>query len=268
MKPQIFVSYSHRDRPVADRIIKQLGGLGVSTWSDREIRAGTNWSDEIKKALEESDTILFLLSPHSLASECLRNELDVALAAGKKIVPVLVGDVDVSAIPEPLQRYQWLDLRHGGEHVIQRLAAVTGQAPSASPIEITRKNKGYVFISYAEEDGDFVGKLKEFLKRKGYAYWDFEESDRDYHNQLFLELEEVILGSTALFTVLSENWKRSRWTVREYFFAEDAKIPIFLLKAKAIGPTLAVAGIPYIDFTGDLTRGFEKLNRELERKGL
>jgi hypothetical protein len=33
-------------------------------------------------------------------------------------------------------------------------------------------------------------------------------------------------------------------------------------------PSLAVAGIPYIDFVSDADQGFVKLDRELKRKGL
>lgn len=268
MKNQIYISYSHQDRSIADRIIEQLDQLGVPTWSDREIKAGSNWQKEIDRAFDESDTVVFLLSPNSVSSPFSQNELDEALAKGKKILPVLIRDVDPAAVPQALHSYHWIDLRHGDEQVLKSIAASTGRASETTPIKTTRKNKGYVFISYAEEDSDFVGGLKGFLKEKGYGYWDYEESDRDYHSQLFLELEEVILGATALFAILSEKWKRSNWTVREYFFAEEAKVPIFLLRAKQIGPTLAIAGIPYIDFTIDPASGFEKLNRELKRKGL
>ena len=39
-------------------------------------------------------------------------------------------------------------------------------------------------------------------------------------------------------------------------------------KAKPLGPTLAIAGIPYIDFVDDFDAGFKKLEKELVRKGL
>lgn len=44
--------------------------------------------------------------------------------------------------------------------------------------------------------------------------------------------------------------------------------PVFLLKDKALGPTLAIAGLTYIDFTQDEAAAFAKLERELKRKHL
>jgi hypothetical protein len=67
-------------------------------------------------------------------------------------------------------------------------------APIARP-EI--KSKGYVFISYADEDAQFVEELKSFLSKHGYAYWDFRESERKYDVDYSLELEGVIKGAAG-----------------------------------------------------------------------
>lgn len=83
-----------------------------------------------------------------------------------------------------------------------------------------------------------------------------------------LELEGVIIDAAATLSVLSEDWKRSRWTVREYFFSEEVKTPVFLLKAKEMSPTLAIAGLTFIDFTKSNEDGYKKLDRELKRKGI
>ena len=153
--------------------------------------------------------------------------------------------------------------------LIEIIGGLSHYMPSTSPVKTPQhQSKGYVFLSYAEEDRDFVSLLKTFLKENNYAYWDYAESDRDYHSQLFLELEGVIKESVATLSVLSESWKRSQWSVKEYFFSEEAGTPVFLLKAKPLGPTLAIAGVPYIDFTLEIAQGMEKLRRELHRKGL
>ena len=115
---------------------------------------------------------------------------------------------------------------------------------------------------------NFAFSLKGFLKEHGYAYWDYEESDRDYNSQLFLELEGVIIEASATLSILSEAWKHSEWAVKEFFFSQEVETPVFLLKAKELGPTLAIAGMTYIDFTKDSVFGFRKLDKELKRKKL
>jgi len=196
-------------------------------------------------------------------------ELQYGIEQGKTVIPFLISNVNLESGPAELADYELIDVRNVDQsRLADRLAERLGGSFDAKSSELSYQSKGYVFLSYAHEDSEFVAKLKQFLEEQGYGYWDYEESDRDYHSQLFLELEEAILGSAALFAVLSEDWKRSRWTVREYFFAEDAGTPVFLLRSKALRPTLAVAGMPYIDFEDDESDGFTKLNRELERKGL
>lgn len=126
------------------------------------------------------------------------------------------------------------------------------------------RDEDYVFISYASEDAEFVARLCRFLQRRSLPYWDYRRSDRKYQAPLSLEIEEAIGRASAVFAVLSEDWKKSRWAMREYFFAEDAGIPIFLLKVEPLCPTLAIAGMPYIDFTEDEAAGFGLLERGFE----
>jgi hypothetical protein len=123
-------------------------------------------------------------------------------------------------------------------------------------------------LSYCDADTDFVSELREFLLMRGYAYWDYAESDRDYQAQLFLELEHVIQDAAATLSILSPSWKHSEWAVKEYIFSTEIGTPVFLLHAKRIGPTLVIAGVPYIDFVGSRPSGFKKLEHELNRKGL
>ena len=151
----------------------------------------------------------------------------------------------------------------------------------------------YVYVNYARHDVSFVSKLTDDLRRHGietwrdlkqiepgvdwvdaflaerkYAYWDYNESDRDYHTQLFTELESVIIEASATLSIISPEWKRSTWTIKEYLFSEEVDVPVFLLRAKAMPPTLAIAGVPYIDFVRDRGDGLRQLDRELRRAGL
>ena len=72
---KLFVSYAHQNQPIVDRFIQRLEGtieqkkLSLSLWVDRRgISIGENWDFEIKKALEENDYGLLLLSPEFFAS--------------------------------------------------------------------------------------------------------------------------------------------------------------------------------------------------------
>lgn len=101
-----------------------------------------------------------------------------------------------------------------------------------------------------------------------YFFVSYSARDRNNHAFLFLELEEVIKNAAATVSVMSPDWKRSKWSAREFLFSEDVGTPIFLLKVQAMEPTLVTAGIPYIDFARDESKGFDRLDHELRKKGL
>ena len=268
----VFISYSRMDKIFVERLISDLRMAGISVWIDVEqIKAGSNWVNAIERGLEQSSVLLYVSSKHSIDSSWIASEIEVFRSSERKvIIPIVIDNAGAENMPRGLAMIQRADFRQDYDAAFDSLKtsliAIVGEreAIKAKP----KKIKGYVFLSYAEEDSEFLIKLRRFLKDHGYAYWDYEESDRDYQAQLFLELEGVISEATATLCILSPSWKRSQWTIKEYLFSEEINTPVFLLKAKELGPTLVTAGIPYIDFTIDTQRGFEKLARELQRKRL
>ena len=281
MEPStVFVSYSRRDQEFVDRLVTDLRRHGAEVWLDREsIAPGENWQEAIERGLLNSSILLYILTPDSLKSAWMSAEIGAAVGQGKRVVPVLVRDLLDEQVPPFLAQFQWVDFRESYEAglraIVRGLNLKSRQEQDIKPDskepkaeDLRRQTKGYAFISYAEADRDFVQPLKRFLSDHDYSYWDYEESDRDYHSQLFLELEGVIREASATLCILSESWKRSQWAVKEFFFSGDVGTPVFLLKAKHLGPTLAIAGLTYIDFTRDEAAGFAKLERELKRKHL
>lgn len=269
--PYAFISYARRDSQFVDRLSTDLQRAGVRVWRDVEqIQPGQQWQRALEDALKDSVVLIYVASEHSGDSSWMFQELMGFSETNKLIIPLIIDDAGEQSLPAPLRMIQWVDFRSSYDAALQQLlsvfpSAVETNQPIQQPNESSR---GYVFISYAEEDSDFVARLRQFLTEKKYGYWDYAESDRDYHTQFVSELEGVIIDAEATLSVLSESWKQSKWTVREYFYSEDVRTPVFLLRAKTMRPSLAVAGIPYIDFVANADEGFVKLDRELQRKGL
>jgi internalin A len=100
---RVFVSYSHRDERLRNRLevhlkLLQRQGL-IETWQDREIEAGEDWRQKIDENLERADIILLLISADFLASEyCYEKEVRRALELHKekkaRVIPVVVRPVD------------------------------------------------------------------------------------------------------------------------------------------------------------------------------
>jgi hypothetical protein len=266
-----FISYSRRDRAFVDQLSADLRNAGVQTWRDVEaILPGTNWQQEIERGLKGAEVLLYVSSSNTAESQWSSKELQRFLERGGRVIPLILDDEGELHLPAVLKTVQWVDFRGDYQSALIRLVeslprAVQQEQPVEEP---EQKSKGYVFISYAEEDSNLVGPLKEFLKEREYAYWDYQESDRDYQQDLYLELEGVIQDAAGTLSVLSPAWKRSATAIQEYHYSREVGTPVFLLKVRELGPTLVIAGRPYIDLTRDQDAGFRKLDKELTRKGL
>src|ERR1700738_998648 len=80
----VFLSYAHEDEFWLKELEKHLSLLKrqevISTWYDRQIVPGTNWSKIIDQRLEQASIVLFLVSADFLASDyCYEVEMKRAL---------------------------------------------------------------------------------------------------------------------------------------------------------------------------------------------
>ncbi len=267
----VFIAYSNRDYNFVNALVTDLQRGGIHVWRDiDQIDPGANWHIALKKGIQNASAIILVLSNNFSFSQWLLHEVDQFILENNKIVLVVIDDAGIEYMPKKLRNFLFVDFRGdynaGLKKLIQEFSDI--KLPSGVVEQTVSRSKGYVFLSYCDEDSFFLIDLKLFLKGNGYAFWDYEESDRDYHTQLFIELEDVIKQAAATLCILSPDWKRSKWTVKEYLFSEEVGTPVFLLKIKELGPTLVIAGIPYIDFIRHKDSGFERLQRELTRKGL
>src|SRR3981081_3174650 len=95
----IFYCYAHEDRAFRESLDSHLTEFKrqhlLTTWSDREIRAGEEWKTVIDTYLQEADIILCLVSPDFLASDyCYERGMQKALARHKegaaRVLPILI----------------------------------------------------------------------------------------------------------------------------------------------------------------------------------
>jgi internalin A len=101
VRDQVFISYSRQDKRFLDDLLKHLKPhlrMGaITAWSDRQIRSGSKWFDEIEAALARTSVAVLLVSPDFLASDFIHQHelgplLKEADAGGVKIRWVLIHD--------------------------------------------------------------------------------------------------------------------------------------------------------------------------------
>ena len=111
-RPDVFISYSRKDSEFVRRLEKALERRGREAWVDWEgIRPTEEFMQAIYRAIEGTDTFVFVISPDSIGSEICARELTHAATHNKRMVPIVVRDVDAKAVPEPLAKLNWLFFR-------------------------------------------------------------------------------------------------------------------------------------------------------------
>ena len=105
---KVFISYSHRDEPVLERLHTHLAMLrredAIDEWYDRDILAGGDIDQEIAAELEVCELFLPLVSPDFLASDyCYETEMSRALERHDnseiRVVPIIVEPCDCPNSP-------------------------------------------------------------------------------------------------------------------------------------------------------------------------
>ena len=95
----VFVSYSHQDQYWLDRLLVHLRPLErqgrFELWNDRLIRAGDEWREEIRKAVQSCQAAVLLVSADFMASDFIYNDeltplLEAARQEGVRIISLIV----------------------------------------------------------------------------------------------------------------------------------------------------------------------------------
>jgi hypothetical protein len=105
-----FISYARHDREIARKLAKDLSEQGVDVWSDMDISVGSNWADEISRALDKAAVVLVLITPYSMRSQYVFNEWSTALRQSRRVLPVLAGGISFDELPSELASIQGIDL--------------------------------------------------------------------------------------------------------------------------------------------------------------
>lgn len=118
----VFLSYSAHDRPWVREFASALRAAGVKGWFDaHEIKPGDRWQDRVEEALRQSRTLVMVLTADSVSRPWTFFELGAAVADGKRIVPVLTEDVEISELPSLVRQYQFVR-EHSPEEAARKVA--------------------------------------------------------------------------------------------------------------------------------------------------
>jgi hypothetical protein len=104
-RSRVFISYSRKDLALAQALRDRLIEEGFDAYLDlHDIVKGEPWQERLRSLVEASDTVLFLISPDSVASSVCEWEVNEAERLEKRLFPVMVRATPSADIPQRLQR--------------------------------------------------------------------------------------------------------------------------------------------------------------------
>ena len=184
---EVFYSYSHEDEKLRDELQKHLANLKrqriITEWYDRDISAGREWDEEIKRHLDSARVILLLISPDFMNSDYI-NDVEIKRAMERhrlgeaRVIPIVLRPVDWEGAPfSELQSFPsdlrpitvWENMDEAFVDVIKGIRkAVAELSGPSTPIptipNIPRPPK-VGFVARRDSDGrDIVERLKEELQ--------------------------------------------------------------------------------------------------------
>ena len=90
----VFISYSSKDREIADYIKEKLENAEIECWmAPKSIRPSSDYMTDIPDAIEKSEVLLVLVSTNAQNSEWVSKEVGRAISHSKVILPLKIENV-------------------------------------------------------------------------------------------------------------------------------------------------------------------------------
>lgn len=111
MPHDVFISYSTKDKPLADAVCARLEGRGIRCWiAPRDIIPGADWGGSIVEAISEARVFVLIFTSNYNASQQTGHEVERAVNKGLHIIPLRVENVPMTPSLEYFMgKRHWLD---------------------------------------------------------------------------------------------------------------------------------------------------------------
>jgi hypothetical protein len=116
-----FLSYSRSDERFALRFAQDVRAQGVRMWVDQlDIRPSEHWDRAIERAVRDCRGIVVILSPRSVASDNVADEISFAIDSGKSVLPVMI---EKCVLPLRITRMHLIDATASYDRALQQCLA-------------------------------------------------------------------------------------------------------------------------------------------------
>lgn len=192
----VFLSYSTKDHHFAELVTTKLAEAGIQVWRDQgRLRAGTDWRQEIERAISSADAVIVAMSTNSADSAYVTFEWAYALGNGSDLVPIKLNECNVHP---RLQTIQHLDFSVPGslpwETLVERIREIDKDVKEKSAVSDLGPP-----VEPSQPDAVHVRAVLAYLSQRGYQALSFERVRQRIDVTLTdIKLNELIANNPTL----------------------------------------------------------------------
>ena len=97
-RSDIFISYSSKNRAIADMLVEIAEKEGISCWIDTKSIGPGSYAKQIVEGIREASVFVAIVSKDAIISPHVKNELNIAtsrISAGLVLMPFQIDDADL-----------------------------------------------------------------------------------------------------------------------------------------------------------------------------
>jgi len=133
--PKVFISHAAADNVLARKIrnlLRSTFDANVSTTED--LSAGGDWESQLRREISDSDYVVALLTPQSVQSTFVLQDLGAAWALGKPIISLITRRDVLNTIPLSVNESQMIELTDvdnpaTSDELARRFSQIIGSHP-------------------------------------------------------------------------------------------------------------------------------------------
>lgn len=135
-----FLSYSRADQAVAMRFANDLRERDIAMWVDQlDIRPSEHWDRAIERAVHECSGLVVILSPRSVESDNVADEISYAIDQKKSVLPVMI---ERCRLPLRITRMQVIDATVSYDRALEQCVQVLGSGGSVRTAQTALASNG------------------------------------------------------------------------------------------------------------------------------
>jgi hypothetical protein len=123
-----FISYSRRNLDFARRVYTALSNKELDIWFDQnDIPLAVDFQHQIDEGIQKADNFIFIISPASIQSAYCAKEVNLAVACGKRIIPILYEmptNEEMRYMDKNIEKLNWIYMREGQDNFAEQIAGL------------------------------------------------------------------------------------------------------------------------------------------------